>query len=928
MIKKLFEVSNLQIIISKQLLKELQDKFKLNQTKSKTMKKLLSYFMAASILLSSGSCTKEIPSGSSTGLVKIESVTMHAQDFDITGPSTKTSLTIGETGAKFSWSADDVVGVFPDIKEASQVKFPIKDGNVQEGEATSDANFTGNGWAVMEANRYMSYYPFKPDMNLDMTAIPVIYTGQSQILNNNPSRVCLYDYMAAAPTKPSFNGHIGFNFKHMNSLLVLEIAVPKPGKYTSLTLTCDDVPFITEGTLDITAETPAIKGTVTDRSLTLNLGGIETTAAGEKLTAFMMIAPMNAASKTINVRLQGPNADFNTTFIGKNYLAGKAYRPAINEVNGGDVIQLEEGSKFNAHIKSLANGENYIVEKRDYLIKNIVFQANSDGSVPELPHVDVSAESSTVPIYASWDKSTGTIYVSSTSYKVYANANAEHMFRRLKSLISVSLEDFDMSFSENINSLFEECGTIRTIDLSSAELSAIRDASRLFAGCESLEDIKWPNMTFYKDGVSIPSIFRDCKLLSSIDLHGFDGCRINDMSYAFSGCKNLKEIVLSKMDMSACGGYTGIFENCLSLRTLDVSNFGWKNIIGECCWPFQGCSSLEEINLGDFYIPNADRLESFFRGCSSLKKIDYSRFDINVKNIAYFFMECSSLKSINVDNLVKESTTYMPGLFSGCSSLENLDLSHWNTASATDINGLFSGCTKIETLDISSFKTYNVTNMGGLFSDCKNLKNIIYGDNFNTEKVTDMSNMFGNCSSMEIIDVSAFSTPIVLHFNGMFNGCSSLKEIKWGKDFDTHYAEDFSGMFQGCSSLESLDLSFFNMSSSRNINAMFAGCSKLKSLDISSFTTEHIENGMIHSTFMCCRNLAELRTGSKFNPSDFFQAFGEVAADIDGKCTIYCTETFMNNLSKDEYSAWCFDPTKVTWINCETKEPMTYPTQQ
>ena len=129
----------------------------------------LSVIAVISALIST-SCTREITSEADDAPVKIESVTMRAHDFEIADNHTKTTLTIEEGGAKFSWSADDIVGVFPDLEEASQVKFPIKDGNVSEGEATSSANFTGNGWAVMEARKYMSYYPFKPDMNLNMKA--------------------------------------------------------------------------------------------------------------------------------------------------------------------------------------------------------------------------------------------------------------------------------------------------------------------------------------------------------------------------------------------------------------------------------------------------------------------------------------------------------------------------------------------------------------------------------------------------------------------------------------------------------------------------------------------------------------------------------------------------------------------------------------
>ena len=891
------------------------------------MKKILtlSIITAVSALMMT-SCTEELTSGTDTAPVKIESVTMLAQDFIMDGPQSKTSLMIDEKlGAKFSWSADDIVGVFPDIKEASQVKFPIKDGNVSEGAATSSANFTGNGWAVMEANKYMSYYPFKPDMNLLMTAIPVIYTGQSQVLNNNPIRICLYDYMAAAPTKPSLNGHIGFKFKHMNSLLVLDLIVPKPGKYTSLTLTCDEVPFVTEGTLDITSCDPAVKATVTDRSLTLNLGGIDIDA-NEKLRAFMMIAPMNAEGKTINVRLQGPNADFNTSFIGKNYLAGLAYKPGIEVVKGGDVIQLEEGTKFNEDIKSLVNGEHYILDKKDYKIKNVVFQANSDGTVPSLPYVDVSSTESSTPIYASWDASTGTVYVSSPSYKVYANSNAGFMFKNLKCLEKVSLGDFSTDYTECLWSLFDGCERIQSVDMSSFDLSLVNNASALFAGCENLTEIAWPNMTFSKTRtVDVSSIFNGCKLLTNIDLHCLDDCKVNNFCEAFSSCNSLKSIDISKIDFSSCGGYIATFRNCSSLITLDVSNFGWKNVSGECVWTFQGCTSLKEINLGDFYIPKARRLDSIFENCSSLEKMDYTRFDINAETYESFFCGCTSLRSINVDHMVTSLTRNIRGVFWNCKSLKNIDLSHWNTSSVTVMSVLFAECAKLETIDLSSFETYNVTDMGSLFSGCTNLKKITYGDSFNTEKVTEMGAMFSRCSSIEVIDVSKFSTPKVIRFNGMFDNCSSLKEIIWGNKFDTHYAEEFGGMFGGCSSLENLDLSWFNMSSSRNINGMFTGCTNLKKLDISSFTSEHIENKMIHSLFMGCDNLAELRMGSQFNPTNFYQAFGGVASKIDGKCNIYCSETFMNNFSKDSYANWNFDPKKATWINCETEEIMTFP---
>lgn len=912
----------------------------------------LSIIAAISALIST-SCTRELTSEADDAPVKIESVTMRAHDFELADNHTKTTLTIDEKlGAKFSWSADDIVGVFPDLEEASQVKFPIKDGNVSEGEATSSANFTGNGWAVMEARKYMSYYPFKPDMNLNMKAIPVIYTGQTQVLNNNPSGIFLYDYMAAAPTKPSFNGHIGFNFKHMNALLVIDLIVPKPGKYSSLTLTCDDVPFVTEGSLDITSASPAIKPVITNRSLTLNIGGIELKTANEKLRTFMMIAPMNADGKTIQIRLEGPNADFTTSVTGKNYEAGKAYKVEVNDIKGGDVIQLAEGRLFNERIKSLANGEQYILDKKDYKIKNIVFRANAGRTVPSLPHVDVSSTGSSSPIYASWDTETRTILVDSPSYKVYANENADCMFKNLACLDNVSFTDFSTNYSISLQRMFEGCERMATIDISSFEISSVLSVRGLFSGCEKLAEIVWPKMTFRKEGIDISEMFNNCKQLTTIGLQCFDGCKIILATDTFGSCSSLKSIDLSKMDFSTCGGLAGIFANCSSLTTLDVSNFGWKNINGgDWCWPFAGCSSLKEINLGDFYIPKADRLDFFFSGCSSLEKIECTRFDINAGNVSNFFNGCSSLKSVNVDNFVTSQTTLIDGVFSDCSSLESVDLSHWNTSSVTNMRALFNGCSKlksldlssfntsavtnmacmfsgcsnIQALDLSSFETYNVTSMQRLFGGCKSLKEITLGNGFNTEKVTSMSGMFSWCTSMETIDLSKFSTPVVLNFDVMFDSCSSLKVINWGKNFDTHYAESFEGMFNSCVSLESLDLSHFNTISARNLNGMFNECDNLKYLNLSSFTSEHLKDNTISNMLCGCRNLSELHLGSKFNPTKLNYTFSRVASNIEGKCIIYCSETFMNNFSKDETAAACLNPTKVTWINCETGNEMTYP---
>ena len=894
-------------------------------------------------VLAMAACTALVPEDpaneneSSTNLVDIESVSMTAHNFEFEDGITKTSITVDdEQGAVFAWASDDIVGVFPNIEDATQVKFPIADGDVQGGTSTSEANFTGNGWAVMKANKYMAYYPFTADMNLDKKAVPVDFSGQKQTGSGSTAHLNRYDHMAAAATSPSSNGNIGLDFQHMGALLQLNMAVPKIAEYTSLTLSCDDAEFVIDGTIDLTAATPAISGGNYSHEFTVELENITTTTVNQNISVYVMIPPVDMSGKTIGVRLRGPHADFSTSFTrgdNKPFKAGKAYRPSLGTLEGGDVILLEQGTDFNVAIKSLANGEEYILDKTDYLIKHIVFKAN-DGSVPTLPYVDVSDSGSAQPVYAAWDSSTGTITVSSASPKVYANSNPSHMFIHLQKLESINFCDFSTVYATNTSRMFLDCKSLSSLDLSTLDftnvgnvgLGASCSAAFMFQDCSNLESIQWPTTKKFskEDNIyqDLGCMFKGCSKLASIDLSCFEGCRISSIGETFSGCSLLANVDFSDLDMSSCGGYTGAFSNCSSLTSIDASNFGWSNIDGECIWVFSNCSSLKTLNLGDFSIPNGGRLDSIFEGCSSLEELNYTTFAPSGTSLTGLFSGCSKMTSLPVANLVTSKTTVINGMYNNCSSLTSLDLSTWNTTNVTNYGGLFAGCSALTTIDLSAFKTYEATSIHGMFSGCSNLSSIIWGSNFNTEKVTDMSELFNGCSSLESLDLSCFSTSKVISFWYMFYGCSSLSSINFGSNFDTHYAENFGAMFQGCSSLTSLDLSFFNTSSATSYENMFASCDNLGSLDISSFTSDHVSG--IFQMFTYCSRLTELKLGTSFAPTQFSYTFGDVAKDVTS-CTIYCSETFMNNLYAYEHSPWCFDLSKIIWKNASTGETMTYP---
>ena len=95
-----------------------------------------------------------------------------------------------------------------------------------------------------------------------------------------------------------------------------------------------------------------------------------------------------------------------------------------------------------------------------------------------------------------------------------------------------------------------------------------------------------------------------------------------------------------------------MFSNCLSLISLDLSNFITQNVTN-MSYMFNKCSSLENIDLSNFNTQNVTDMSFMFSSCLSLKNIDLFSFNTqNVTNMCDMFSFCSSLKALNLHNFI------------------------------------------------------------------------------------------------------------------------------------------------------------------------------------------------------------------------------------------------------------------------------------
>ena len=142
---------------------------------------------------------------------------------------------------------------------------------------------------------------------------------------------------------------------------------------------------------------------------------------------------------------------------------------------------------------------------------------------------------------------------------------------------------------------------------------------------------------------------------------------------------------------------------------------------------FMGYSALKKISgMNLFKTDKACYMESMFEGCSSLNNLDVQYFNTSkVLTMKSMFKDCESLVSfIGLDKLNTSNVVYMNSMFYGCKSLVKLNLATFDTYKVTkagslgffnaanEISGIISLLTPIMFVTI---KSRSVTSIRSLY---------------------------------------------------------------------------------------------------------------------------------------------------------------------------------------------------------------------
>lgn len=223
-----------------------------------------------------------------------------------------------------------------------------------------------------------------------------------------------------------------------------------------------------------------------------------------------------------------------------------------------------------------------------------------------------------------------------------------------------------------------------------------------------------------------------------------------DISYMFSGFYNLEEIDFSgvKDGGSYVRNVKGLFYNCSSLTSVDLSWMKSDETTYEMQDMFNGCSQLEEVRLNN---PE-------FKTRTSTLEDNYS--------------------------LTSTGGVQMQRMFAGCDNLRYVDMSNitiYGRTNWTQVEKMFKDLNSLEEVYFHNTKFPNVTHFNSMFENCESLRIVEFTSDEGEQVAPNavyMTNMFKNCSSLDSLDLSHFGKlEWIANMNGLLENCTSLRTL-------------------------------------------------------------------------------------------------------------------------------------------------------
>ncbi len=384
--------------------------------------------------------------------------------------------------------------------------------------------------------------------------------------------------------------------------------------------------------------------------------------------------------------------------------------------------------------------------------------------------------------------------------------------------------------------------------------------------------------------------FRGCEKVKSIT--GLENLctvySVTDMSYMFSGCKGLTELVfdnsLPLWGTNQVTTFSNMFGECTNLKKLVLTRFSSTSKVTSMYCMFYKCSSLETLDVSMMTTEAVTNANYLFYDMGKLRQLtvgsgfNFPKVSTKASYAFSYVSKCEITAKETVLNSVKSPIINKLGFIekSGgtngefmasdkkyvqaiwTSSNKTLTFYYgkqykagekWNGYTITNVWN-FSGSNTpwldtvkgtMTTATIhESMAFYAVTSCANWFKDCTKLTAVNNLTNLKTSSCLSFYNMFRGCKALTRADVSKFLTSWgysatssnKINLSCMFYECESLATIDVSGWTETSHVSNMAHMFWHCKAVKKLDLSKWEADNCTAMNSMFSGCENLTSLSI------------------------------------------------------------------------------------------------
>ena len=306
-----------------------------------------------------------------------------------------------------------------------------------------------------------------------------------------------------------------------------------------------------------------------------------------------------------------------------------------------------------------------------YNVEVVRYEGQPAGSIQILPGL------SQVPVYMSFDSSSGTLYFYSSTGMINLCRGCDNLFRYFTNLKSIDLTHFNFDLVTSTKGMFDHCINLESITVNDWAMRLNGDYSGMFRYCKKLKTVNvssWSNIQMsYLD-----LIFEGCESLTSVDVSGWDISKVTSLKGIFLGCNNLLSIDVSNWDTRKVVNFELLFKNCKKLEYINVSKWNtgrarYMNMM------FENDSALKEIDVSNWDTRNLESMYSMFKVCNKIQTLDLSKWNVSkIYNFRQAFHEMDYIDKIIFGNTENNIEISIEDEFWGDEHLTVIDLSHFN----------------------------------------------------------------------------------------------------------------------------------------------------------------------------------------------------------------------------------------------------------